>query len=257
MPNGTVKFFDVAKKYGFVSPDDGSKDVFVPIASLAAAGILALIAGQRVSFETLPDGKGPKAVDLKLVDIPARACATKTIAPKPKEGSGEHPLTFYYDASNEFATKSLVELRASGFEPKVVDYVATPPSVDELKMLALLLRDGSLVRRYDPLFHDLRLDDRFISQNEYWTGIVENPNLINGPILATKNAACICRSDDVAKHFLESFFPGPTLPAPEERRGAECAVVLAAEDDGAKTAAMNADALTPAVSDVEPAMRLR
>jgi cold shock protein len=90
MPNGTVKFFGVAKKYGFVSPDDESKDVFVPIASLAAAGISALVAGQRVSFEMLPDGKGPKAVDLKLIDAPAPTSATSWTAPRPKmEGRAE------------------------------------------------------------------------------------------------------------------------------------------------------------------------
>jgi CspA family cold shock protein len=60
MPNGIVKFFSASKKFGFVSPDDGGKDVFVPFASVTAAGVSALIAGQRISFEAAPDAS-PKS----------------------------------------------------------------------------------------------------------------------------------------------------------------------------------------------------
>jgi CspA family cold shock protein len=66
MAIGTVKFFNTQKGFGFISPDGGSKDVFVHVSALEAAGIRALAEGQRVSFEVQPDKRGEKAVNLKL-----------------------------------------------------------------------------------------------------------------------------------------------------------------------------------------------
>ncbi|MBI1263283.1 MAG: cold-shock protein [Alphaproteobacteria bacterium] len=67
MTTGTVKFFNADKGFGFITPDDGGKDVFVHITAVKDAGLADLRDGQRVSFETQPDtrGKGPKAVNLK------------------------------------------------------------------------------------------------------------------------------------------------------------------------------------------------
>ena len=67
--NGTVKFFNASKGYGFITPQGGSKDVFVHVSALEQAGISHLSDGQQVSFEVEPDrmGKGPKAVKLQLV----------------------------------------------------------------------------------------------------------------------------------------------------------------------------------------------
>jgi CspA family cold shock protein len=65
--NGTVKFFNASKGYGFITPDDGGKDVFVHVTAVERSGMAALTDGQRISFETEPDkhGKGPKAVELQ------------------------------------------------------------------------------------------------------------------------------------------------------------------------------------------------
>ena len=65
---GTVKFFNESKGFGFITPDNGDKDVFVHISALEASGIRTLADGQKVSFETEPDrmGKGPKAVNLSV-----------------------------------------------------------------------------------------------------------------------------------------------------------------------------------------------
>jgi len=63
---GTVKFFNSEKGYGFIKPDDGSRDVFVHVSAVARSGLGTLNEGQRVSFDIEPDnrGKGPKAVNL-------------------------------------------------------------------------------------------------------------------------------------------------------------------------------------------------
>lgn len=64
---GTVKFYNTQKGYGFITPDDGSKDVFVHVTAVEQLGINNLNEGARISFETEPDkrGKGPKAVNLQ------------------------------------------------------------------------------------------------------------------------------------------------------------------------------------------------
>jgi len=64
---GTVKFFNSQKGFGFISPSDGGKDVFVHVSAVEAAGLDSLAEGQVVSFETEDDkrGKGPKAVRLE------------------------------------------------------------------------------------------------------------------------------------------------------------------------------------------------
>ena len=65
---GIVKFFNTQKGYGFITPDDGGKDVFVHVTAVERSGIGSLNEGMRISFETEPDkrGKGPKAVELKV-----------------------------------------------------------------------------------------------------------------------------------------------------------------------------------------------
>ena len=68
MATGTVKFFNTQKGYGFITPDDGGKDVFVHVTAVERSGLGTLNEGMRISFETEPDkrGKGPKAVELKV-----------------------------------------------------------------------------------------------------------------------------------------------------------------------------------------------
>jgi cold shock protein len=66
---GTVKFFNAEKGYGFIKPDDGGRDIFVHISAVESAGLQSLNEGQRLAYEIEADkkGKGPKAVDLRLL----------------------------------------------------------------------------------------------------------------------------------------------------------------------------------------------
>ena len=66
--NGTVKFFNYARGFGFISPDNGEKDVFVHTSALPQSGISALKEGDKVSFETEDDtrGRGKKAAKVEL-----------------------------------------------------------------------------------------------------------------------------------------------------------------------------------------------
>jgi CspA family cold shock protein len=60
MTKGTVKFYNDQKGFGFIQPDDGSKDVFVHATALERAGIRGLVEGQKVAFETAPDRRTGK-----------------------------------------------------------------------------------------------------------------------------------------------------------------------------------------------------
>lgn len=61
MPQGTVKWFDNAKGYGFVTPENGGKDLFVHHTAIEGSGYKSLEEGQRVSFEVTQGPKGDQA----------------------------------------------------------------------------------------------------------------------------------------------------------------------------------------------------
>ena len=65
MTTGTVKFFNSTKGFGFIAPEDGSKDVFVHISAVERSGLSGLTDGQKVTFDVEQDDRGPKAVNLQ------------------------------------------------------------------------------------------------------------------------------------------------------------------------------------------------
>ena len=68
MPNGTVKWFNTKKGFGFIEPEDGGKDVFVHISAVEASGLASLEDNQKVTYE-LQEGRDGRqmAGDLKAV----------------------------------------------------------------------------------------------------------------------------------------------------------------------------------------------
>ena len=68
MPNGTVKWFNTKKGFGFIEPEDGGKDVFVHISAVEASGLAGLEDNQKVTYDLEEGRDGPqKAGDLKAV----------------------------------------------------------------------------------------------------------------------------------------------------------------------------------------------
>ena len=67
MATGTVKWFNEAKGYGFITPDAGGKDVFVHFSGIAGTGYKTLAEGARVEFEQADGAKGPEARNVELV----------------------------------------------------------------------------------------------------------------------------------------------------------------------------------------------
>jgi CspA family cold shock protein len=67
MPEGVVKWFSSEKGYGFITPDDGGKDVFVHFSAIAGSGFRNLEEGQRVSFDVQDGQKGPQAAQVQAL----------------------------------------------------------------------------------------------------------------------------------------------------------------------------------------------
>jgi cold shock protein len=67
MANGTVKWFNDAKGYGFITPDEGAKDLFVHHSSITGEGFKSLSEGARVQFEEREGSKGPEAANVALI----------------------------------------------------------------------------------------------------------------------------------------------------------------------------------------------
>ena len=68
MTIGTVKFFNTSKGFGFITPDDGSDDVFVHISALEKSGISQLNDGQKVSFEVVSNKGRSAAANVQIQD---------------------------------------------------------------------------------------------------------------------------------------------------------------------------------------------
>jgi CspA family cold shock protein len=65
MATGTVKWFNDAKGFGFIAPDDGSKDIFVHHTAIQSQGFRSLAEGQKVEYEVEQGQKGPQAANVR------------------------------------------------------------------------------------------------------------------------------------------------------------------------------------------------
>ena len=67
MANGIVKWFNESKGFGFITPEDGSKDLFVHFSAIVSTGFKTLAEGQRVQYTVADGQKGPSAVNVSAI----------------------------------------------------------------------------------------------------------------------------------------------------------------------------------------------
>lgn len=205
MATGTVKYFNTTKGFGFITPEGGGADVFVHATAVELAGMSALAEGQRVSFEVETDQKGSKAVKLRRASADGEtANVSDTAVSSSSAAPSTLDLTIYHNPDCETSRNTLTALRMAGHEPRIIEYLKTPPTKTELKTLAqnmkLSVRD--VVRKLEPLYVELGLDGDGVDDDTLLEAMVKNPVLINRPIVASSNSARMCRPSSAVKNFL-------------------------------------------------------
>jgi arsenate reductase len=104
-------------------------------------------------------------------------------------------VTIYHNPRCSKSRATLDLLEARGVKPKIVEYLKTPPAGSELKAILkkLGLRPGDIMRSCEPLYAELGLKDRAFSDDQLIAIMVENPILIERPIVVSGDKAAIGR----------------------------------------------------------------
>ncbi len=87
MPAGTVKWFNATKGYGFIQPEDGTKDVFVHISAVERAGMRSLVEGQKITYSIEQGREGKSSVGCAYRTQPAASTAFDIVGPRRSGGS--------------------------------------------------------------------------------------------------------------------------------------------------------------------------
>jgi arsenate reductase len=106
------------------------------------------------------------------------------------------PVTIYHNPRCSKSRETLALLEKKGITPKVVEYLKEPPSAATLKKIVKMLGLPSardLMRKKEPPYKDLKLDNPALSEDKLIAAMVENPVLIERPIVVTDGKAALGR----------------------------------------------------------------
>jgi arsenate reductase len=122
----------------------------------------------------------------------------------PEKMPNKMKITIYHNPNCETSRNALAAIRAAGHEPRIVEYLKTPPTRQELKDLLALMKVGvrDAVRKKEPLFNQMGFDEKDVGDDELLDAMVANPVLINRPIVVTETAARLCRPSELVKELL-------------------------------------------------------
>lgn len=112
--------------------------------------------------------------------------------------------TIYHNPNCGTSRKTLEILESEGADVTVIDYLKTPPSKEELRRLyaraGISAREG--LRAKEPLAQDLDLVEGAVSEEAILDAMVENPVLINRPLVETEKGVRLCRPQEVVREIL-------------------------------------------------------
>lgn len=114
-------------------------------------------------------------------------------------------VTIYHNPKCETSRNVLAILRERGPEPRIVEYLKSPPSRTELKRLIdrMGLKPRDVLRWKEKLAGELKLDKEKSSDAALLDAMVENPILINRPIVVTDSAVKLCRPSETVREILD------------------------------------------------------
>jgi len=113
-------------------------------------------------------------------------------------------FTIYHNPKCSTSRNVLATLRDAGHEPRIIEYLKTPPSKNELKQLIKRMgaKTSDVVRWKEPVAGELGLDKDESSDEELLNAMMEHPILINRPIVVTEDAVKLCRPSETVKELL-------------------------------------------------------
>lgn len=132
------------------------------------------------------------------------------------------PVTIYHNPNCGTSRNTLAMIKASGEAPKVIYYLETPPSREQLvELLAMMqISPRELLRQKGTPFDELKLDNPSLSDDQLIEAMMTHPILINRPIVVTNKGARLCRPSEQVLGLLEQPIPlftkedGETVYAP-------------------------------------------
>jgi arsenate reductase len=123
-------------------------------------------------------------------------------------------ITIYHNPDCGTSRNALFAIRAAGREPRIFEYLKTPLSQAAIAELAkrMNVTIRSLVRRNEPLFKELGLDDKDVTESELLDALAQNPILLNRPIVVVQNdgktTVRLCRPSETVKALLAAECAG-------------------------------------------------
>ena len=113
-------------------------------------------------------------------------------------------ITIYHNPKCQTSRNVLAYLREAGQEPRIVEYLKTPPSRAELKSLVKRMggRMSDIVRWKEPIAAELGLDKESSSDEQLLDAMIAHPILINRPIVVAEDAVKLCRPSETVKELL-------------------------------------------------------
>lgn len=115
-------------------------------------------------------------------------------------------VIIYHNQACSKSRNTLALIRNSGVEPKIINYLETPPSKDELKKLIadMGITPRELLRNTEAQYKELGLSDKSLSDEVLIDAMVSHPKLINRPIVVTSKGTRLCRPEDKVLEILEN-----------------------------------------------------